>query len=298
MSEDCFTNDVLREAFVAIGDEMFVSLARTSQSPIIYEVLDYAVGVTDASGELISHGNGVAGFLGPVGEVVREVLERFDDLAPGDVIAANDPYGGGGTHLSDVALVRPLFSGGELIGFAGAKAHWTEIGGKDAGSWTVDATEIYQEGLQLPFVRIGRQGELDPDLVSLIRANSRLPDMTIGDLWAQAACLEVAERRLLALCERYGARVVTTAMERALERSEKLARAALARLPHGAWEASDMLDDDGIGNGPFPIRVRVELAAETARFDFTGTHEQVPGPVNCTRSGLVSGVRTVDEEDR
>ncbi len=290
---DRFTIDVLREAFVAVTDEMFISLQRTSQSPVIYEVLDFAVGLTDADGELVSQGNGIAGFLGPLGEAARDTLARVPDLAPGDVVATNDPYAGGGSHLSDVAMVRPIFVDGNRVAFAGAKGHWTEVGGKDPGSWTADSVEIFQEGLQLPFVRVARGGRLDPDLVAMIGANSRLPDMTIGDLTAFAACLEVAERRMLELCRRYGAGTVGEAMRAAHERSEALARAAVAHLPRGVYEAEDFIDDDGLGNGPFPIRVRVEIDGDRVVADFTGTSEQVPGPVNCTRSGLVSGVRTV-----
>ena len=156
MTGDRFTMDVLREAFIAVADEMFLSLQRTSQSPVIYEVLDFAVGVTDTGGELVSQGNGIAGFLGPLGEAVRDTIARVPDLGPGDVIAANDPYAGGGTHLSDVALVRPVFVGGDLLGFAAAKGHWTEVGGKDPGSWTADSRDVFQEGLQLPFVKAYR----------------------------------------------------------------------------------------------------------------------------------------------
>jgi len=290
---DRFTRDVLREAFLAVTDEMFVSLQRTSQSPVIYEVLDFAVGLADAQGELVSQGNGIAGFLGPLGEAVRDTLVRVPDLAPGDVVATNDPYAGGGSHLSDVAMVRPIFVDGDLVAFAGAKGHWTEVGGKDPGSWTADSVEIFQEGLQLPFVRGVRGGELDRDIAAMIGANSRLPDMTIGDLTAFAACLEVAERRVLELCRRYGVAALTDAMRAVHERSEALARAAVARLPRGVFEAKDFIDDDGVGNGPFPIRVRVEIDGERVVCDFAGTHAQVPGPVNCTRSGLVSGIRTV-----
>lgn len=293
MSGDRFTMDVLREAFFAVTDEMFVSLRRTSQSPVIYEVLDFAVGLTDADGDLVSQGNGIAGFLGPLGEAVRDTLARVPDLAPGDVVATNDPYAGGGSHLSDVAMVRPIFWEGELVAFAGAKGHWTEVGGKDPGSWTADSVDVFQEGLQLPFVRLYRRGDVDPDLAEVIAANSRLPDMTIGDLKAFAACLEVAERRFLALCRRYGAGTVRAAMSEAHRRSEELARAAIARLPAGTYEADDFIDDDGLGSGPIPIRVRVDVGEDGVRCDFTGSHPQVPGPVNCTRSGLVSGVRTV-----
>ena len=135
-----------------------------SQSPIIYEVLDFGVGITDSRGELVSQGNGIAGFLGPLGEAVQETLARqaagtITPLRPGDVIIANDPYAGGGTHLSDVVLVRPVFWEQQLIGFAAAKGHWTEIGGKDPGSWTADSADVYAEGLQLPFVHAYRAGQ-------------------------------------------------------------------------------------------------------------------------------------------
>jgi N-methylhydantoinase B len=294
---DRFTMDVLREGFAAITDEMFVSLQRTSQSPIIYEVLDFGVGITDSSGELIAQGNGVAGFLGPLGDVVRETIARRKVLRPGDVIIANDPYSGGGTHLSDVALVRPIFASadasGEIIAYAAAKGHWTEVGGKDPGSWTADSEDVYAEGLQLPFVHAYREGEPVEDLRAMLAANSRLPEMVLGDLTAQAACLEVAERRLLELCARYGTGTVRAAMRTVLDRSERLAREALARIPHGVFTAEDITDGDGLGNGPFGVRVRVEISESGVTCDFTGSSPQVPGPINCTMSGLVSGVRTI-----
>jgi N-methylhydantoinase B len=303
---DRFTMDVLREGFAAISDEMFVSLQRTSQSPIIYEVLDFGVGISDVHGELVSQGNGIAGFLGPLGDAVKETIARRKDLKPGDVIIANDPYAGGGTHLSDVALVRPVFSGPaggsggssprvgrELIGFAAAKGHWTEVGGKDPGSWTADSQDVYAEGLQLPFVHAYRDGTPVDDIRAILAANSRLPGMVLGDLTAQAACLEVAERRLLEMCERYGTTTVRDAMRAVLDGSERLCRDALARIPHGVFTAEDFTDTDGLGNGPFPVKVRVEITEHGVTCDFTGSHAQVPGPINCTWSGLVSGVRTV-----
>lgn len=293
MSADRFTLDVLREGFAAITDEMFVSLQRTSQSPIIYEVLDFGVGISDRRGELVSQGNGVAGFLGPLGDVIKETISRGLDLRPGDVIIANDPYSGGGTHLSDVALVRPIFWEEDLIGFAAAKGHWTEVGGKDPGSWTADSTDIYAEGLQLPFVFAFRHGVPLADIAAILAANSRLPEMTLGDLSAQAACLEVAERRLHEMCARFGSRTIAEAMSAALDRSERLARLALAQMPHGIFTVSDFTDSDGLGNGPFHVQVRVEVSADGVICDFTGSSPQVPGPINCTWSGLVSGVRTV-----
>ena len=290
---DRFTMDVLREGFAAISDEMFVSLQRTSQSPIIYEVLDFGVGVSDPDGELVAQGNGIAGFLGPLGDAIKETIARHPDLRPGDVIIANDPYAGGGTHLSDVALVRPVFRAEDLIGFAAAKGHWTEVGGKDPGSWTADSQDVYAEGLQLPFVHAYRRGNPAADILAILAANSRLPEMVLGDLTAQAACLEVAERRLLEMCDRYGTGAVKDAMRAALDRSERLCKDALARIPHGVFTAEDFTDTDGLGNGPFGVKVRVEVTGDGVTCDFTGSHAQVPGPINCTWSGLVSGVRTV-----
>jgi N-methylhydantoinase B len=152
---------------------------------------------------------------------------------------------------------------------------------------------VYAEGLQLPFVHAYREGRPVADLRAILAANCRLPEMTLGDLSAHAACLEVAERRLHEMCGRYGAATVTAAMAAVLDRSEALARLALTEIPHGEFTASDFTDSDGRGNGPFAVQVRVDISADRVVCDFTGSHPQVPGPINCTWSGLVSGVRTV-----
>jgi N-methylhydantoinase B len=292
---DPFTVEIVKDSLIAIGDEMFVALQRTSMSTIIYEVLDFASGLTDAQGQLVTQGNGVTGFLGTLTFAVKYTLEKFgaDGLAPGDVVITNDPYTGGGTHLSDVSLVVPIFYDGKLVAFSASKAHWTEVGGKDPGSWTTDATEVFQEGLQFPCVKLYEAGRPVQSLIDLIEANVRLPDMTLGDMHAQAASLRLGERRFQELCDKYGLDVVLGSIEAALEYGERLTRLELARLPKGVYEAEDMIDDDGIGNGPFPVRVKVTITDDEFVCDFTGTHPQVPGPVNCTLTGLHSGVRSI-----
>jgi N-methylhydantoinase B len=293
---DPFTTEIIKSALIAISDEMFVALQRTSKSTIIYEVLDYAVGLTDAKGQLISQGNGVAGFLGTLVFAVQEVIKKFAEkgqLKPGDIIITNDPYTGGGTHLSDVSLVMPVFYDGEIVAYVANKAHWTEVGGKDPGSWTTDATEVYQEGLQFPCIKLFEQGEPLQSLIDLIEANVRLPDMTLGDMWAGVAALRLGERRFVEICDKYGKGTVLHSIDQLLDESERLVRQELQKLPRGVFEAEDNIDDDGIGNGPFPVRVKVTITDEEFICDFTGTHPQVPGPVNCTYTGLVSGVRTV-----
>ena len=292
---DLFTIEIVKDALVAIGDEMFIALQRTSKSTIIYEVLDFASGLTDANGQLITQGNGVTGFLGTLTFAVRSVLEKFgpERLHPGDVIITNDPYGGGGTHLSDVSLIVPIFYEGQLVAFSASKAHWTEVGGKDPGSWTTDATEVFQEGLQFPCVKLYEEERPVQSLIDLIAANVRLPDMTLGDMYAQAASLRLGERRFQELCHKYGLDVVQYSIEALLDYGERMTRLELAKLPKGVYEAEDWIDDDGIGNGPFPVCVKITITDDEFICDFTGTHPQVPGPVNCALTGLHSGVRTM-----
>src|SRR5215211_9357424 len=292
---DPFTLEIVKNAMIALGDEMFYALQRTSKSPIIYETLDYAVGATDARGNLIAQGNGVTGFLGTLDGAVSSVLEKLggNGLRPGDIFVTNDPYEGGGTHLSDVSLVMPIFYEGEVVAFMANKAHWTEVGGKDPGSWTTDATEVYQEGLQFPCVKLYEEERPVQALIDLIAANVRLPDMTLGDLYAQAASLRLGERRFQELCDKYGVDVVLGSIEALLDHGEQLTRLELARLPKGTFEAEDWIDDDGIGNGPFPVRVQVTITDDEFVCDFTGTHEQVPGPVNCTPTSVHSAVRSI-----
>ena len=158
---DRYEQEIIRNALIAVGDEMFDALARTSMSPIIYEALDYSVGVTDSRGDLIAQGNGTTVFLGMIDSLVRDILVKFggrDDIRPGDVFMSNDPYEGGGTHLSDIAFARPVFWEDELVAFTVNKAHWVDVGGMSPGSFTTDATEIFQEGTANPDGEGDRRG--------------------------------------------------------------------------------------------------------------------------------------------
>ncbi len=293
---DPFTLEIVKDSLLAIGDEMFIALAKTSMSPIIYEVLDYASGLTDARGQLLTQGNGVTGFIGMLSFMVKETIEKYGkkgDLQPGDIIITNDPYGGGGSHLSDVGLVMPIFYEGELIAFSANKAHWTEVGGKDPGSFTNDATEIFQEGLQFPCVKLYEAGKINQALVEMIKANVRFPDLSLGDLYAQVAALKTGEKRMKELCQKYGKEVIKASIEHLLDHGEKISRIALSTLPKGTFTAESVVDTDGIGNGPFPIKVKVTITEDEFVCDFRGSSPQVPGPVNCSYTGLVSAVRTI-----
>ncbi len=292
---DPFTVEIIKEGLNAIGDEMFVSLQRTSKSPIIYEVLDYCCGITDERGQLLAQGNGVAGFLGTMTFAVQYTLEKFgrDGLEEGDIIVTNDPYAGGGTHLSDVSLVMPIFFEGELIGFSANKAHWTEVGGKDPGSWTTDSVDVFQEGLQFPCVKLFERGKPIQSLFDMIAANVRTPDMTLGDVWAQVASCRLGAQRFQELCRKHGLANVREAIRILLDYGEAMVLRELAKLPPGVYEAEDCIDDDGLSPEPHRCQVKVTVTDKEFICDFTGSAPQTRGPINCTWTGLVSAVRLV-----
>lgn len=290
-----FTREVIKHALTAIGEEMFVAMQRSSMSPIIYETLDYATGIVDARARLIAQGCGIPGFIGTLDGAVADVIKKFDDdeIHPGDIFITNDPYGGGGTHLSDVALVMPLFYEGKLVAWTANKAHWTEIGGMDPGSFSVNASEIYQEGLLFPGLKLFERGKINEALVEMLRANVRLPDMTLGDLWSGVAALRVGERRFLAVMDKYGMAQTLDAIENLMDQGATIVTEKFNGLPKGVFAAEDVIDDDGFGNGPFRICVRISVSDTLFHADFTGTSAQAPGSINCTRSALLAAAREV-----
>jgi N-methylhydantoinase B len=295
MDIDPFTVEIIRSQLIAASEESFISLGRSSQSPIIYEVLDYACAITDKDGDIVAQANGVPGFLGTLTFAVKAVLEKFPhgSLRPGDTVITNDPYVGGGNHLSDVALISPIFSEEKLVAFSVNKAHWTEVGGMAPGSWTTDSTEIYQEGLQFPVILIGRDYTLDRSLVDLIAHNVRTPDRTLGDLYAGIASLRTAERRVKEIAKRYGVHMFERCLGEILDHGERLARQELAALPEGTFRAEEYMDDDGLSGDPVYVCVTVTIGKDGFAADFTGSSPAVRGPINCTRTRLHSATRSI-----
>lgn len=291
---DAFTREIIRNKLLAITDEMGAVLSRTSMSPIVYEVLDFACGICDASARVIAQDNGLCLFTGTFRPQVESILAKFPavSMMPGDIYMTNSPYCGG-THTADIALIRPIFAGGGLLGFGISVTHWTEVGGKVLGSLAPDSTEIFQEGLQFPQLRLARNDELNPAILDIIRANVRLPEMSIGDLNAGIAAVRIAERRLTAIVERYGLPAVRQTFAAMLAHGETLACAALAKLPPGVYEARDIIDGDGVSNAPIPVQVRVTIGPDAFTADFTGSAPQTGGPINCARGALLSACKTI-----
>lgn len=291
---DEFTLDIIESSLIAAAEESFVAFGRTSKSPVIYEVLDYAAGLTDNKGRLVAQANGVPGFLGTLDMATQDCIKKFgeDGFDPGDICIVNIPYTSG-THLNDVTLVMPVFVKKKLVAFSTIKGHWSEVGGMHFGSWTSDSTEIYQEGLIFPPIKLFEKGKPNSAIIDMIKANVRTPVMTLGDMEAHAAALRVAARRVDELCGKYGVDVVLAAIDRIMEKGEKLMRLKLKELPHGTFQAEDMIDDDGITDTPVPVKATVKISDEKFVVDLTGSGKQARGSINSPWCATVSAARTI-----
>ncbi|MEM0444755.1 MAG: hydantoinase B/oxoprolinase family protein [Nitrososphaerota archaeon] len=287
---DFFTLEIIKNGLITANEEMFYAFGRTAKSPVIYEVLDYAVAMADQRGELIAQAPGVPGFSGVLDFAAREVLEKWNgELYPGDVVALNVPYKSG-THLNDVTLALPVFHRGELLSLILNKGHWSEVGGMHFGSWTSDSSEIYQEGLLLPCVKVYNEGKPNRDVIDIILENSRLPQHTLGDMEAQVASMKVAARRVEKLVEKYGVDMVKKAMDKIIDDGYRLALINLKKLPKGVFEAEDYVDDDGLTDNPVYVRVKVSITDEEFTADFTGSGT-AKGSIASPYAATVSGVR-------
>jgi N-methylhydantoinase B len=291
---DPFTYEVIKDSLISTGEEMFIALANTSMSPIIYEVLDYACGLTNNKGELVTQGNGVTGFIGMLSFMVKETINKHgEDINEGDIFLINDPYHGGGSHLCDVGIVMPVFHEGELISFVANKAHWTEVGGKDTGSMSTNSIDIFQEGLQFPCLKLFDKGVVNNQIIELIETNVRFPELSIGDLWAQIASLRTGSKRLNELCNKYTRASILESMERFLDQGEKLALNEIKKLPKGTFEVEDLIDDDGITDENLKVQLKLTITDDEFICDYRGSSPQVQGPINSSFTGLVSSVRTI-----
>ena len=283
-SIDAFTAEVIRSSVVAITDEMKTNLMRTAYNMIIYEAEDFTVGLFDADGNTISIGLGLPMFIRGLSDAIKAKLKHWgkENIYPGDILLTNDPQVMG-SHLNHMIFSLPIFYSGELIAFSSSMGHWQDVGGV-LGAVTRD---VFSEGLQLPFVKIFKDGKQDQELTAIIRTNCRLPEFAMGDFRAQIAAIRTGERRVTRLLERYGAETFKQSIKLIFDQSEKLARAAVRKIPDGVYEADSFMDDDGVNIGKhIPIKVRVEVRGDEMTVDLSGVSPQVAGPYN---SGATAG---------
>ena len=290
---DAVTHEVLTGKLLAIVDEMAIVLARASMSPVVYEVLDFACGICDARGDLVAQTNGITIFTGTFSRQVGFIRERFGAaMAPGDTFLTNDPFEGG-THACDFAIVRPIFMQDAIIAYAIAVAHLLDVGGAVAGSLPPDANSVFQEGLRLSGVRLTREDVLIDDLIRVILENVRLPQLVLGDINAELAAVRIAERRVLETVEKYGVSALDATFRRLIDSSEARARTLITALPDGDYVTTDTIDGDGASDEPIHVQVTVRIRGSDIEADFTGSSLARAAPVNCSRGGLTSAVRTV-----
>ncbi len=285
--------EILKNLFHSVAEEMGAALRRSAFSPNIKERRDYSCAVFDSRGQALAMGDHMPVHLGSMPMSVAAALAAFRSLAPGDIVALNDPYAGG-THLPDITLVLPVFVPGRAQGhgaafYVASRAHHADVGGAQAGSMAL-AQEIYAEGIRIPPVKLCRDGYMDRDVLALLLANVRTPAERQGDLTAQIAACRTGARRLEEIVARYGFREVAAYARHLLDYSARMMRATLRGIPPGRYAAEDFLDDDGISAEPVRIRVAISVRGERARVDFTGSAPQCAGSINAVEAITVSAV--------
>ena len=299
---DPITFAVVKSALDAIVDEMAYTVIRTARSEIIKDVMDYSAALCDGQGRMIAQARTIAQHLGAVPDAMQSVLREFrGDLHPGDVVAMNDPYEGG-MHIPDVFLFMPIFAEGRVEAFAVVIGHQTDMGGRVPGSNASDSTEVYQEGLRIPPVKLYERGTASRSVLRIIEKNVRVPDRVLGDLGAQYAACKVGEREFLKLVGRYGAEAMRAHGAALLDYAERITRAEIARWPRGRFTFTDYLDSDGFSDEPVPIAVAITVHGDGhLTCDWTGSAPQVKGALNSTLSFTKSctylSVRSVLRQD-
>lgn len=289
---DPITTEVIRNQIQSVVEEMAISLMKSAYSTNIKERRDLSAAVFDGEGRAIVQGEHLPLHLGSMLGLVKIIREKFplERIYPGDIFISNDPYRGGGSHLPDVAMAAPVFKDGELVMFVGNIAHHADIGGASPGSMAGDMTEIYQEGLRLPPIKIFERGTLLEDIFDLILLNVRVPRERMGDYQAHFASLQLGVRRIGTLYDRWGIEALREAMAAILDATERQIRAGIRQIPDGTYQFEDDLDDDGFGNRKIPICVRVTVKGDEITLDFTGSAPQVKGNINISWSGLQATV--------
>ncbi|HTW54386.1 MAG TPA: hydantoinase B/oxoprolinase family protein [Stellaceae bacterium] len=287
---DPITVDITRYKLDGIANEMQSTLLRSSFSPIVREGLDASATLFALDGTTLAQSCSIPIHLATLIPAVAQIIATFPvaQMRDGDTYILNDPYCGG-THLPDIAVVQPVFHRGRPIALSAAMTHHQDVGGISAGSVPTNATEIYQEGLRIPPLKLREAGAYNETLVALLRQNVRIPDTVMGDLNAQIAACTIGVRRFAELAERFGDNQLGAICDELLARSERLTRAALARIPAGTYRYVDFLDNDGIElNKPIRIEVAATVRDGAIEFDFAGTSGQVKGPLNCVPSGSLA----------
>ena len=298
---DPVTLAVIQNGLQQVCNEMDLAFVRAAFSPVISEALDRSDGIYHRdTGELIAQGDlGLPVFVGTMQFSTQAVIERAKNIKPGDVFIVNDPYLGG-THLMDVKFVKPFFYKGRLFAWLANTGHWPDMGGAVPGGFSANATEVEQEGLRLPPVKLYKEGVLDEEILSIILSNIRVADQRIGDIKAQAAALAIGEKRLTALIDRYGEDVVEDAIVELKSRAAQQMRAKIATIPDGIYEGESIVDSDGVDDRPLRIALTLRKEGTELYFDLSRSSPPCRGPMNSviatTKSSIYLAIKHVFPE--
>ncbi|UCB46020.1 MAG: hydantoinase B/oxoprolinase family protein [Spirochaetota bacterium] len=297
MKIDPITLEVIRNRLIAASRDIRRTIERAAYSPILYEVVDFSCGILDSEANLIAETPGLPIFLANLGNAVESTYSTIgkEDLNEGDVIICNDPYNGGGTHCPDLTVLCPAFYDGKIYGWAAFRGHTVDMGGIYPGGWYSNTTEVFQEGFRLPPVKLMVKGKPNEDVFRLIRTNTRVPDAVLGDVRAMIAAVRKASGRIYEIIDTYGLKITLAAINEILDQGERMARAAVQRIPNGRYKAEALLDGDGNDDAPLDdkvwVRMTIEVKDEEMTMDFTGTDPQCRGPMNVPEPSTVSSAR-------
>ena len=281
MSLDPITVEVIHNYYLSAAREMERNLMRTAYTTIVYEIRDFGLGIYDKNCRMLAESPGLAVFTCGNDYGLQKSVEfiGIENFEPGDLVLTSYPYWSS-AHPMDVLATSPIFYQDELIGFTAIKQHWIDLGQKEAG-YMLDSTDVFQEGLIMPAMKLYRGGVRNEEIVNLIRFNSRIPDRVIGDMNAQISACRTGERRVAEMAERFGIDTLLEAVEAILDHGERISRARLAHLPKGSWEAEDWVDDDGINRDTMlKLKVKVTITDDEFIVDWTGSNPRTEGPMN------------------
>jgi N-methylhydantoinase B len=282
---DPITRELIKNALSSLVDEMAYTVVQTAHSEIVKDVMDFSTACCTPEGVLLAQGNTIAMHLGAVPEAMDAVHAAYgpEGIHPGDVFILNDPYEGG-MHLPDVFVIRPVFVDDVLLGWTVAIGHQTDMGGRVPGSNASDSTEIFQEGLRIPPLKLYERGTLNTTIVRILEKNVRVPDRVLGDCSAQLAACHIGEEALRDLAEKYGRDVLKDYFADLLDYSEEMLRNEIATWPDGTYRFTDFIDGDGFDDASLPIAVTLTVDGDSLSVDYAGSAPQVLGALNSTLS--------------
>jgi N-methylhydantoinase B len=284
--------EIIFNGLRSVTDETYVALMKSAYSTNIKERHDHSTAIMDPRGRLVVQAaESLPIHIASMSGLMESLLDKYGhDIRDGDIFVANDPHVAGGTHLPDVNMAMPVFIDGELTAFMCNIAHHADIGGMSPGSMAGGMSEIYQEGLRIPVIKLFREGELQQDILDLLLLNVRVPLERRGDYFAQIAACRLGQRRLAEVVATHSLPVVRTAFDDIIRRTEERLRNAINEIPDGVYEFEDVMDGDGLATFDIPIRVRITVEGKHIQFDFAGTSKQVPGNINVTMNATQASV--------